>query len=69
MKRFALILTVIATLAGNSAFAQTGRGAAAGSNGASGFSWGIAIGGLAVLGVVVGITAAAASSSPSTFSH
>lgn len=69
MKKLGFILTVVACLAGNVAHAQTGKGASAGSNGASDFSWGIAIGGLAVLGVVVGVTAAAASSTPSTFSH
>lgn len=33
-----------------------------------GFAWGIGVGGLVVIGTVAGITAAAASSSPSTFS-
>jgi hypothetical protein len=71
MKKFALMLAVFATLAGNSAFAQsTGRGAATARTTASDdLAWGIGLGGLAVLGVVVGLTAAAASHTPSTFSH
>jgi hypothetical protein len=70
MKKFALVLTVLATVAGNAAFAQTGRGAKASADtGSSGMAWGIGLGGLAVLGVVVGVTASSAASTPSTFSH
>ncbi len=75
MKKLTVLLAVFATLVGNTGYAQTpksqmGRGASAGKNTASdSFAWGIGLGGLAVLGVVVGLTAAAASSTPSTFSH
>ncbi len=67
-------MAVVAMLAGNAAFAQgnMGRGAQQGTTYASNddsFAWGIGLGGLAVLGIVVGLTAASAASSPSTFSH
>ena len=71
MKKLSVIVAIAATLVGSSAFAQpAGKGASAAKNNANDdFSWGIGLGGLAVLGVVVGLTAAAASSSPSSFSH
>lgn len=72
MKKLTVLLAVVATLAGNAGYAQpaTGKGAATGKSTANDdFAWGIGLGGLAVLGVVIGITAAAAASSPSTFSH
>lgn len=75
MKKFAIILTVAATLVSNGAFAQNsgmsaGSGAAAGrtySNNA--FAWGIGAGMLVAVGLVVGFTAGAASGSSSSFSH
>lgn len=71
MKKLAITLALAASLTGGNAFAQTststGKGAAAGRQTASsGFAWGIAIGALAVIGVVVGVVAANSSSS---FSH
>ena len=70
MKKVALVLTLIAALVGNSAYAEPmGRGAAASSSASDDFSWGIALAGLAVIGTVVGITAAAASHNPSSYSH
>ncbi len=70
MKKFAFVLAAIATLTSNGAFAQQRMGSAAqaGTFSASNFAWGIGLGGLIVLGVVVGLTAGAASSS-SSFSH
>lgn len=70
MKKFGLLLTAVAMLSANAAHAQSGNGANAGKNAATNdFAWGIALGGLAVVAVVVGVVAASASSSPSTFSH
>lgn len=73
MKKFVALLTIVATLSGSVANAQqpaTGKSAAAGKSSATdNFAWGIGLAGLAGLGVVVGIVAASASSSPSTFSH
>ena len=75
MKKFCVIAMLAATLAGNVGFAQSnnknmGKGAAAAKNsGSDGFAWGIALGALAVLGVVVVLTAGSASSSPSSYSH
>lgn len=70
MKKISLILAIVATLAGSNGYAQNnGKGAAAGKSSSSDFAWGIGLTGLAVLGVVVGVTAAAAASSPSSFSH
>jgi len=70
MKKIAMLLTVM-TFVTNSTFAQTtGKGATTSANVASdNFAWGIGLGALAALGVVVGVTAASAASSPSTFSH
>lgn len=73
MKKFAIILTAVAMLSSNAGYAQTSRNtgsaAAAGTYNANTFAWGIGLAGLVVLGVVVGVTAGAASSNPSTFSH
>ena len=73
MKKLALVLTAVALLAGNSAHAQTsqpGMGAkSAGTYASDNFAWGIGLGALVIVGVVVGVTAAAASSSPSSFVH
>lgn len=73
-------MTVFATLLGNAAFAQNktnnaGRSMGGASQNASststGMAWGIGLGGLAVIGAVVGATAAAASNSTTggTFTH
>ena len=72
MKKMTAILTVMALLLVNAGHAQnnSGKGAAAGSNAANNdFAWLIGLGGVAVLGVVVGVTAAAATSNPTSFSH
>lgn len=77
MKKIAVLMAVIATLAGNAAYAQqsmtTGKGAAAATSRRANESlaWGIGLGALAVLGAVVGLTAAAAENSKSTspFNH
>lgn len=73
MKKYATILALAATLMSNGAFAQssnTGAGALAArtySNDA--FAWGIGLGMLAVVGVIVGVTVGAATGGPSSFSH
>ncbi len=75
MKKFTVLLAVMATLVGNSAFAQndmyTGRGANSAKSTATNndFQWVIGLGGLAILGVVVGLTAASAASTAPTYSH
>ncbi|HSX10539.1 MAG TPA: hypothetical protein VLF94_02330 [Chlamydiales bacterium] len=76
MKKFAMALAVFATLMGNVGHAQGATnkmGGAAKSGGTYSeetFAWGIGLGMLVVLGVVVGVTAGYASSSPSTsFGH
>ena len=71
MKKMTAILTVMALLLVNAGHAQSnGKGAAAGTTAANNdFAWVIGLGGVALLGVVVGVTAAAATSSPSSFSH
>jgi choline-glycine betaine transporter len=71
MKRFTVLLAVVATLASNAGFAQqTGKAATAAKSSASDdFSWGIGLGVLAAVGIVVGLAASSAASSPSSFSH
>lgn len=72
MKKFAIILAAAALLTSNTGFAQTrntGSAATAGTYNAANFAWGIGLAGLVVIGVVVGVTAGAAASSQSTFSH
>lgn len=75
MKKFAIVLTALAMLSTNAGYAQstgvrnTGSAASAGTYNANTFAWGIGLGALVVMGIVVGITAGAAASSPSTYSH
>jgi hypothetical protein len=73
MKKIAILMAVLAMLGTNAAHAQntTGKGSAAGSSAGTnnGMAWIVGLGSLGVLGTVVGITAASASSSPNTFSH
>lgn len=73
MKKALTMLLTSMLLIGNVAHAAPkpkGQAAVDSANaGSNGFAWGFAIGGLAVIGTVVGITAASAASSPSTFSH
>lgn len=64
MKKFAIVIAALAILAGSPAHAQTmrktGSGAQAGTYSNDSFAWGIGLGALVVLGVVVGCTVAAA---------
>ena len=68
MKKLVTIFTAVAMLASQQGFAQTtGMGArSASSYSASNFAWGIGLGMLAIVGVVVGVTVGAATSSSST---
>ncbi|MDE3045823.1 MAG: hypothetical protein KGJ02_04170 [Verrucomicrobiota bacterium] len=62
MKKVTALLTAVALLAGNAGFAQTttstGKGASAGrsSGSSNSFAWGIGLGALAAIGLVVGFT-------------
>jgi len=72
MKKFTILMAVIAIMGSNAAFAQsnTGKAAAASANtGSNNMAWLVGIGTVGVLGTVVGITAASASSEPSTYGH
>jgi len=71
MKKIAIMLAAVATVLGTPAHAQTtGRAATAGKQATNDcFQWGIALVGVAVLGTVVGLTAASASSSPNSYSN
>lgn len=74
MKKLATLVMLVATLASNSAFAQNagkmGSSAqAASTSSANNFSWGIGLGAVAAVGVVVGVVAGTSASSPSSFSH
>jgi hypothetical protein len=70
MKKFSILLAIVATLVGNAAQAQTtGRAAAAAKQTTNDdFNWGIALVSIAVLGTVVGLTAASAASTPDSYS-
>lgn len=71
MKKLSIILALAATLVGSNAHAQTSGKAAsmAKNNGSDDFQWGIGLMGVAILGVVVGLTAASAASSPNSYSN
>lgn len=72
MKKFSILLALVVTLVGSTAHAQTssGKAAAAAKNTESdSFNWGIGVMGLAILGVVVGLTAASAASTPVSYSN
>ncbi len=71
MKKIATILTAVAMLASNGAFAQQkGAGAQAGKTCSNHhFAWGIGFGMLAVVGIVVGVIVGASTGNPSSFSH
>ncbi len=70
MKKLAITALILATLAGNGAYAQTTKqkmGTAAQSGKTYSFdyfAWGIGLGSLAVLGIVVGLTVGAAVGDP-----
>jgi threonine/homoserine/homoserine lactone efflux protein len=69
MKKLATFIILAALLASPALHAEPGRGAQNGTQGGNSFGWGLGLGGLAVIGVVTGIVAASASSSPSSFNH
>ena len=71
MKKIATILTALALFSTNGAFAQNkGVGAQAATTYSNdNLAWGIGLGMLAVVGIVVGVTVAASTQSPSSFSH
>lgn len=69
MKKLTTLMAVLALLAGTSAHAQSmGKGAKASSNTSTDNwgAWGIGLGGLAVIGVVVGLTVAGSTSNGPT---
>jgi hypothetical protein len=68
MKKVTALLTLICLSVHSFGFAdQTGKGASVSSQASSDsqFAWGIAIGAIAVLGVIVGLTVSSATSSSS----
>ena len=70
MKKFVTLLVIASMFAGNvQAAAPAGQGAARSSQNGESFGWAVGLGGLAAIGVVVGVVAATASQSNSTFSH
>lgn len=72
MKILTSLLTAVALLTSSAAMAeQTGRGAATSTTTANdnGFAWGIGLGALAVIGVVVGVVASSASHDTSYHNH
>lgn len=72
MKKFAFLLTAVATLASSAGYAQTPTKAAqAGSNSgmSSGFAWGAAVVGVAVIAAVAAGTGAGSGGNPNNFSH
>lgn len=75
MKKFTVALAIFATLMGNVGHAQgttkkMGNGAQSGGTYSSdNFAWGIGLGALVVLGVVVGLSVGYGASSPKTYSH
>ncbi len=71
MKKFAILLAAFAIVAVTPLQADThGRAASAAKQTTNDcFQWGIALVGLAVLGTVVGLTAASAASTPNSFSN
>ena len=70
MKKIAVLLTVFSFAFANIGHAQpTGSAVSGGSQTGSEFAWAIGLGALATLGVVIGVTASSAGTSPTTFSH
>lgn len=76
MKNLSVILALAVTLVGSSAHAQNygsnkttrDRDAKNNNQDKDNFQWGVGLMGLAVLGVVVGLTAASAASTPNNYS-
>lgn len=71
MKKFSILLAIVATLVGTAAQAQTtGKASSAAKQSSNDdFCWGIGLVSLAVLGTVVGLTAASAASTPESYSN
>lgn len=71
MKKFAFLLTALSfAFFANQAHAGPPGGApGAGMQTASNFAWGVGLGALTTLGVVIGLTASSAPKGPTTFSH
>lgn len=78
MKKFAIVMAVLATLVGNAGYAQgpnsgtkkMGNAAQSGQTYSSNnFAWGIGLCALVVIGVVVGVTVAAAVHDNPSFVH
>ncbi len=71
MKKFSMLLATVLTLASFSADAQQmpNKPAPKMNDSNDDFQWGIGLMGAAILGVVVGLTAASAASKPPTYSN
>ena len=71
MKKFSILLVIVATLVGNVAQAQTmGKASSSAKQMANDdFNWGIGLVAVAVVATVVGLTAASAASTPNTYSN
>ena len=78
MKKIIALFTALSLLAGTAQAAapqtqngtqKTGQAAANGSANAERFGWAVGLGGLAAIGVVVGVVVAAATETNSSFSH
>ena len=72
MKKMIVAFTLATTLFSGSGFAQPasmGKAPAPKRASSDQFAWAPALTGIAILGVVVGIVAGTASSSPNTYSH
>ncbi len=73
MKQISILLLAIVLLSTNALHAQSSSMApmkkTTASNQSDEFAWGICVGALAVLGTIVGLTAASASATPPTYSN
>ncbi len=69
MKKLATFVIAAAILASPTLHAAPGDGAQSGTQKGQTFGWGIALSGLAVIAVVVGVVAASATSTPTSFNH
>ncbi|PIS03152.1 MAG: hypothetical protein COT85_03765 [Chlamydiae bacterium CG10_big_fil_rev_8_21_14_0_10_42_34] len=72
MKKFASVALALALLAGNSGYAANstrssmGSGAQAGTYDSNTFAWGLGLGALVIVGVVVGVAVAGATGNPNS---
>ena len=70
MKKFSILLTVVTMLASTAIQADMpSKPPAPKQSTNDNFNWGIALGAIAVLGTVVGLTAASAASTPNSYSN